>query len=118
MPMIFLFLIGLVLAIVVGFWLIGQLVGLAIMLLIAGLIGALAQSVLKYNGGFLFSIGAGLVGAALGAIAAKLLGLPSLLVLGGLPVVWATVGSLAVVAAAKVVNGDGRRLTGGPVRLR
>ena len=109
---IFLFLFAVLIAVVVGIWLVGKLVGIALMLLLAGLIGAGAQSVLGYRGGFLFSIGAGLVGAVLGTILANVLNAPKFPELFNLPLLWSMVGAIGVVAAAKVVapREDRRRL--------
>ena len=110
--MIFLILIALLLAVIAGFWLVGQLVGLVLTLFIAGLIGAAAGSWLKYKGGMLFSIGAGLVGAVVGTVLANVLNMPKLLTIADLPILWTVVGSLAVVGAAKVIapRSDSRQL--------
>ena len=117
--MIFLFLLALVLAIVIGFWLIGQLVGIALMLLLAGLIGAAAQALIGYKGGFLFSIVAGLVGAVVGTVLANALDAPKFPTLFNLPLLWTTVGAIGVVAVAKAVapRNDHVRLGRGDRRL-
>jgi uncharacterized membrane protein YeaQ/YmgE (transglycosylase-associated protein family) len=110
---IFLILIALLLAIIVAGFIIKSLVGLALMLLVAGLIGALAGSWLNYKGGFLFSIGAGLIGAVVGTIIANILHLPKFPELFNLPLLWTVAGSVIVVAAAKVVapRGDSKQLS-------
>lgn len=103
-----LLILALILAAVIALWvvakIVGAIVGLLLMILLGGLIGAAAQSVVGYKGGFLFSIGAGLVGAVVGTIIANLLGAPKLLTLANLPILWTVVGSVAVVAAAKLVR--------------
>ena len=113
--MIWLVLLALLLAVAVGFWLIGQVIGLVLMLALAGIIGAVMGSLLNYKGGFLYSIGAGLVGAVIGTIIANVLGAPKLLTLWNLPVLWTAIGAAVVVAATKVVmpEGGGRRLGAG-----
>jgi len=119
--MIFVFLIALLLAVVIGFWVIGKVVGLALMLFLAGLIGAAAGSLLNYRGSFLFSVAAGLIGAVVGTVIANVLDLWKGPELFNLPLLWTVVGSALVVGVAKVVapNEDRRRLgsgTGGLLR--
>jgi uncharacterized membrane protein YeaQ/YmgE (transglycosylase-associated protein family) len=116
--MIWLIILGAILALVVAFWLIGQVIGFILMLALAGIIGAAIGSLLNYRGGILFSIGAGLAGAVIGTVIANLLGMPKFLTLWNLPILWTVVGAAAVVAAAKVVMpGDRRRLGGGSREL-
>lgn len=94
--------IGVILAIMFTAWLISSVVGLVFMLLLAGLIGVLAQKLVGYKGGFLFSIGAGLIGAVAGTILANVLGVAKGPELFNLPLLWTVVGSLGVAAVAKV----------------
>ncbi len=101
--MIWLVLLALLLAVAVGFWLIGQLIGLVLMLALAGIIGAAMGSLLCYKGSFLFSIAAGLIGAVVGTIIANVLGVPKFLTLWHLPVIWTAVGAALVTVAAKIV---------------
>lgn len=102
--MVFLVLLILLVLMIVVFKVIGSLIGFALMVLLAGLIGAGAQSWLRHRGSFLSSIGAGLGGAVLGIIVAKALGAPTWPSLFHLPLLWTVVGSVAVVAAEKVLS--------------
>lgn len=81
------------------------LLGLALLLLIAYAAGAVAQSWLKYPGGFLSAFISGLLGGVVGLILAKLLHAPTLLTISGLPVLWTFVGAVIVVGANKVIGG-------------
>jgi uncharacterized membrane protein YeaQ/YmgE (transglycosylase-associated protein family) len=115
--MIWVVLIALILAIAIGAWVVGKLIGLVLMLALAGIIGAAMGSLLKYKGGFLYSIGAGLVGAVIGTIIANVLGAPKLLTLWNLPVFWTAIGAAVVVAATKLIlPADGTRRLGGGSR--
>lgn len=74
-----------------------------LLLLVAGVIGAIGQSIAGYShGGCLTSIGVGFIGALAGTWLARKLSLPDFFVLqvGGvsLPVVWSLVGSALFVA--------------------
>lgn len=76
---------------------------LLILLLVAGLCGAIGQAIAGYSrGGCLVSVALGFVGAAVGLWLARGLGLPELFALsvGGstFPVVWAILGSALFVA--------------------
>lgn len=76
---------------------------LLILMLIAGLCGAIGQAIAGYSrGGCLVSVALGFVGAAVGLWVARGLGLPELFALrvGGstFPVVWAILGSALFVA--------------------
>lgn len=73
------------------------------MLLIAGVVGALGQALAGYSlGGCIVSIAVGFVGAVIGSWMAGALGLPEMLVLhiGGrpFPIVWSILGSALFVA--------------------
>jgi uncharacterized membrane protein YeaQ/YmgE (transglycosylase-associated protein family) len=75
-----------------------SLMALLVLLLIAGIAGAIGQSIAGYSlGGCLVSAAVGLIGALLGGWLAASLGLPEVLVLeiGGqpFPVVWAILGA-------------------------
>ena len=79
------------------------LVDLVILLLVAGLCGAIGQAITGFSrGGCLVSIGVGFVGALLGTWVARVLALPELFVLdvggSGFPVVWSILGSALFVA--------------------
>lgn len=76
---------------------------LLILLLVAGLCGAIGQAIAGYSrGGCLVSIALGFVGAVVGVWVARGLGLPELFALriGGssFPVVWSVLGSALFVA--------------------
>ncbi|MGH2588054.1 MAG: hypothetical protein ACRDJE_24300 [Dehalococcoidia bacterium] len=117
--MIWLVILAAVPAVVVGVWVISQVMGLILMLALAGIIGAAMGSLLNYKGSLLFSVGAGLAGAVLGTVFANILDVPKFLTLWNLPVLWTAIGAAAVVGIAKVVTPDNkeRRLGGGPSGL-
>ena len=83
---------------------------LLVLLLIAGICGAVGKAIAGYfPGGFLVSIGVGFVGAVLGSWLARLIGLPELFALniGGhaFPIVWAILGSALFVALLSLIGG-------------
>jgi uncharacterized membrane protein YeaQ/YmgE (transglycosylase-associated protein family) len=110
-----LLILALILAVVIGFWVVKSVLGLVLMIALAGLIGWAAQSLLGYRRGSLFSIGAGLLGAVLGTVLANILNAPKFPELFNLPLLWTAVGAAAVVAVAKVVapRDELKRLGGG-----
>ncbi len=74
-----------------------------ILLVVAGICGALAQSIAGYSrGGCLVSIVLGFIGALFGTWLARLLGLPELFTLAigdqGFPVIWSIIGAALFVA--------------------
>jgi uncharacterized membrane protein YeaQ/YmgE (transglycosylase-associated protein family) len=80
-----------------------------LLLLIAGICGALGQAVAgRSHGGCLVSIAVGFIGALLGAWLARLLGLPDWLVVqvGGqdFPVVWSIAGAALFVAILSLLS--------------
>ncbi len=80
-----------------------SLIDLVILLLVAGLCGAIGQAVTGFSrGGCLVSIGVGFVGALVGTWIARVLALPEVIVLdvggSGFPVVWSILGSALFVA--------------------
>jgi uncharacterized membrane protein YeaQ/YmgE (transglycosylase-associated protein family) len=98
--LLFVALILFVLAIIV----VRTILGLLLLLLLAGLCGAVAQSLLEYKrGGIGTTLLIGLVGAAVGAIIARVFGLPLLLVISRLPIIWSLAGSIVLVVALKLV---------------
>jgi len=89
------------------------LIDLLILLLVAGVCGALGQAISGFSrGGCLVSIALGFIGAILGMWLARQLGLPELLVVpvGGrsFPVVWSIIGSALFVAFISLLT-RGRR---------
>jgi uncharacterized membrane protein YeaQ/YmgE (transglycosylase-associated protein family) len=88
-------------------------VDLLILLLVAGVCGALGQAISGFSrGGCLVSIALGFIGALLGMWLARQLGLPELLMVpvGGrsFPVVWSIIGSALFVAVISLIT-RGRR---------
>lgn len=82
------------------------------LLLIAGVCGALGQAIAGYSvGGCLVSIGVGFLGAVLGMWLAGELALPSIFVVRvgtyDFPVVWSILGSALLVAVLGVLQGGG-----------
>ncbi|HEX8633204.1 MAG TPA: GlsB/YeaQ/YmgE family stress response membrane protein [Pyrinomonadaceae bacterium] len=89
------------------------LLDLLILLLVAGVCGALGQAISGFSrGGCLVSIALGFIGAILGMWLARQLGLPELLMLpvGGksFPVVWSIIGAALFVAVISLLT-RGRR---------
>jgi uncharacterized membrane protein YeaQ/YmgE (transglycosylase-associated protein family) len=90
---------------------------LLLLLLIAGICGAIAEMVVGFSpGGFLVSIIVGLLGAFLGSWLAGQLGLPSVLAIsagaagGGFTfdVVWSILGAIVLLLVISLVRGAGR----------
>ena len=89
------------------------LVDLLILLLVAGVCGALGQAISGYSrGGCLVSIALGFIGAILGMWLSRQLGLPELLILPvgerSFPVVWSIIGSALFVAVISLLTRRGR----------
>ena len=83
---------------------------LLVLLVVAGVCGAIGQSIVGYtHAGCLGSIAVGYVGALLGAWVARLLALPEVfgLRIGGetFPVLWSIVGSALFVAVLSLLSG-------------
>jgi uncharacterized membrane protein YeaQ/YmgE (transglycosylase-associated protein family) len=74
-----------------------SLITIILLLVIAGVFGAVGQAIVGFRGGFLLSIGIGFIGALLGLWLSRELALPEFLTLtiGGtaFPVVWTIIGS-------------------------
>jgi uncharacterized membrane protein YeaQ/YmgE (transglycosylase-associated protein family) len=86
-----------------------MLIQLLVLLLIAGVCGALGQAISGYShGGCLVSIALGFIGALLGSWIAGQLNLPELLVIpvGGtkFPVVWSIIGAALFVALIGLIS--------------
>jgi uncharacterized membrane protein YeaQ/YmgE (transglycosylase-associated protein family) len=80
-----------------------SLMHLLALLVVAGVIGAIGQSIAGFSrGGCLVSIAIGFIGAVLGVWLARILGLPEMFVItiGGtrFPLVWSIIGSALFVA--------------------
>ena len=85
------------------------LVDFLILLVVAGVCGAVAQAIAGYSrGGCLVSVALGFIGALLGHWLATALGLPELLTLHidgqGFPVVWSIIGAALFVAALNLAR--------------
>lgn len=86
------------------------LIDLLILLVVAGICGALGQTIGGYSrGGCLVSIALGFIGALLGMWLARQLELPELLTIQNFPIVWSIIGSALFVAVLGFLN---RRRTG------
>jgi len=80
-----------------------------VLLLIAGICGAVGQAITGYSrGGCLAAIGIGFIGALIGYWLASVMGLPEILAvnIGGtsFPVVWAILGSALFVALISLIR--------------
>lgn len=86
-----------------------MLIQLLVLLLIAGVCGALGQAITGYShGGCLVSIALGFIGALLGSWIAGALGLPELIAIpvGGMkfPIIWSIIGAALFVALINLVS--------------
>lgn len=86
-----------------------MLIQFLILLLIAGVCGAIGQSIGGYShGGCLVSIALGFIGALLGTYLARALGLPELLAIpaGGMrfPIIWSIIGAALFVAVLGLIS--------------
>jgi uncharacterized membrane protein YeaQ/YmgE (transglycosylase-associated protein family) len=87
---------------------------LLLLLLIAGICGSLAQSMVGYtHGGCLVSVVLGFIGAMLGTWLARVTGLPEIFALsvGGktFPIVWSVIGAALFAAVLAMITGRRRR---------
>ena len=99
-----------------------SLLELVVLLIIAGIAGAIAEFLVGFSpGGFLVSVIIGVIGAYIGTFLAQRLGLPPLLTIAinnqTFPVVWAIIGSLILVAVLSMLRGP-RRFNRGYSRRR
>lgn len=86
-----------------------SLVDLIILLIVAGVVGSVGQSIAGFSrGGCLVSIALGFIGALIGVSLARLLGVPELFVLdiGGtkFPIIWSVIGSALFVAVLSLIS--------------
>ena len=90
-----------------------SLLSLALLILIAGVCGAVGQAIAGHRSGFLLSVGVGFIGALLGVFLARLLSLPEWISLniGGttFPVVWSIIGSALFSVLLGYMRGRRRR---------
>ena len=85
------------------------LVDFLVLLLIAGICGAIGQAITGYSrGGCLVSIAVGFIGALLGGFLSRVLGLPELFVVGGFPIIWSIIGAALFVAVLALISGRRR----------
>jgi len=89
--------------------------GLLILLVIAGICGAIGRAIAGGTpGGFLVSIAVGFVGALLGTFLANLLHLPEMMVITvdrhPFPILWSIVGASVFVALIHLLSGRSRLL--------
>ena len=81
------------------------LIDFIILLIVAGICGAIGQAIGGYSrGGCLVSIALGFIGALLGMWLARALGLPELLSVGGFPIIWSIIGSALFVAVLGLLS--------------
>ena len=88
--------------------------GLLVLLIVAGICGALGRAIGGgTGGGFLVSIAVGFVGALLGTVIAHYLRLPELLVVSvdrhPFPILWSIIGATLFVALVHLLSGGPRR---------
>jgi uncharacterized membrane protein YeaQ/YmgE (transglycosylase-associated protein family) len=88
--------------------------GLLILLLIAGVCGAIGRALGGgTGGGIIVSIAVGFVGALLGSFIAAYLKVPDFLVVTvdhhSMPILWSIIGAALFVAVIHLVSGGGRR---------
>jgi len=83
------------------------LINFIVLLIVAGVCGALGQAISGYSrGGCLVSIALGFIGAVFGLWIARLLGLPEIFALrvggGAFPIIWSIIGSALFVAVVSL----------------
>jgi uncharacterized membrane protein YeaQ/YmgE (transglycosylase-associated protein family) len=86
-----------------------SIIPLLLLLLVAGICGAIGQAITGYShGGCLVSIALGFIGALLGTWLARQLGLPELVAIpvGGMkfPIVWSIIGAALFVALISLIS--------------
>ncbi|GIV98283.1 MAG: hypothetical protein KatS3mg057_2940 [Herpetosiphonaceae bacterium] len=91
-----------------------SILGFIVLLIIAGICGALAEALVGFSpGGFLVSIAVGLIGAFLGTWLAGELGLPPLLAVNvegqQIYIVWTVLGSMLLLLVLSLLRGGRRR---------
>ena len=85
-------------------------IGIIILLLIAGICGAIGQAITGYSrGGCLVSIAVGFIGALLGRWLSHLARLPEIFVVAGFPIIWSIIGAALFVAVISLIAGSRTR---------
>ncbi len=109
MPLLLLLL--LILFVIVLFWITVNVIGVIITLVIAGLVGALADSIIPGDlpFGWLGAILAGLLGSWLGVFLFARLGIGTGIVIAGIPIIPAFVGALILAFLASLLYHQGAR---------
>jgi uncharacterized membrane protein YeaQ/YmgE (transglycosylase-associated protein family) len=81
-----------------------------VLLLIAGVCGAVGQAIVGTSRGFLVSIAVGFVGALIGTWLARLVGLPELFAVRvgdtNFPIVWSILGATLLLAVVALLTGS------------
>lgn len=91
------------------------LTGLLLLLIVAGICGAIGRAIAGgTRGGVFVSIAVGFVGALLGTFVATHMHLPELLMVTvegrAFPILWSIIGAALFVALVHLLSGSGRRL--------
>lgn len=99
-----------------------NLLELLILLIIAAIIGAIAERIAGYkSGGILVTIAIGFIGAVFGTWLAQRLGLPELFTLNvgqiNFPIIWSIIGAILFVALVSLFSRSGRFNLTPPTRL-
>lgn len=94
-----------------------SLLELLVLLVIAGIAGAVAEFLVGFSpGGFVVSVIIGVIGAFIGTWLARQLGLPPILTITindqTFPIAWAVIGSLVLVGALRLLRGSQRPYRG------
>jgi len=91
-----------------------SLTGLLILLVIAGVCGAIGRAIAGSGGSFIVSIAVGFIGALFGTFIAGYMHLPELLMVRvegrGFPILWSIIGAALFVALVHLASGSRRRL--------
>jgi uncharacterized membrane protein YeaQ/YmgE (transglycosylase-associated protein family) len=99
-----------------------SILNLLVLLVIAGICGALAEMIVGFSpGGFVVSIVVGVIGAYIGTVMATYLNLPQFIAItvGGqtIELIWAILGSILLLLVISLVRRTGRRRSGGRGRF-
>ncbi len=87
-----------------------SLFGLLILLLVASLCGSIGSAIAGYSRtGCLTNIAIGVIGAGIGSWLCYQLDAPYLLVVAGIPIIWAIIGAALFMAVIGALSGSRRR---------